>query len=255
MRELVARMSLVIGFALNRRWGDNWQAIISAPAPMRPFSQSQAYIAKSVLLDSRLALFHEKEGWLALADLHFGFELSQRMAGHLVPFWGMQSIETRLHELLRDYHPATLILLGDLVHDQAAAREFFSFVTRLQGYCDVILIAGNHDVGIKRQRPGANDSNFNLLDAFATDGFEFHHGNCERQRNGRIQIIGHFHPAATLHDGAGLRLKFPALVQESQCWIMPAFSPWAAGSDWREREQNRIWLCTPRRILLVDEEN
>jgi metallophosphoesterase superfamily enzyme len=45
---------------------------------MRPFSQSQALIAESVLLDSRLALFHERENWLAIADLHFGFELSQR---------------------------------------------------------------------------------------------------------------------------------------------------------------------------------
>src|SRR5690348_3926550 len=37
--------------------------------------------------------FHEEEKWLAVADLHFGFELSQRMAGNLVPLWGMQSIE------------------------------------------------------------------------------------------------------------------------------------------------------------------
>src|SRR5213082_2570737 len=82
---------------------------------MRSFSQAQALIAESVLLDSRLALFHERENWLAVADLHFGYELSQRVAGRLVPFWGMESIEARLCQLLRDYRPATLILLGDLV--------------------------------------------------------------------------------------------------------------------------------------------
>jgi metallophosphoesterase superfamily enzyme len=49
------------------------------------FSQCHAYIAENVLLDSRLALFHEEDKWLAVADLHFGFELSQRMAGHLFP--------------------------------------------------------------------------------------------------------------------------------------------------------------------------
>ena len=221
---------------------------------MRTFSQAQALIAKSVLLDSRLALFHEEECWLAIADLHFGFELSQRVAGRLVPFWGMESIETRLRQLLHDYHPATLILLGDLVHDQTAAREFFSLVIRLREQCDVVLLAGNHDVQIKRQTSKLKHFNVDLRDSFATDQFEFHHGDCARKQNGRIQIIGHFHPAATLHDGAGLRLKFPALVQESRCWILPAFSPWAAGTEWSEREPSHLWLCTPQRILLVGRE-
>ena len=62
----------------------------------------------------------------------------------------MESIETRLSQLLRDYHPATLILLGDLVHDKNGAREFFSLVTRLREQCDVVLLAGNHDTQIKR---------------------------------------------------------------------------------------------------------
>src|SRR5438046_10743101 len=156
---------------------------------MRAFSQSQALIAKSVLLDSRLALFHEEERWLAIADLHFGFELSQRVAGRLVPFWGMESIETRLRQLLCDYHPATLILLGDLVHDKAAADEFFSLVTRLREQCNLILIAGNLDAQIKHT---------DLRDSFATDPFEFHHGEWEREQKGRIQIIGQFHPQRKL---------------------------------------------------------
>jgi uncharacterized protein len=232
---------------------------------MRSFSQAQALIAESVLLDSRLALFHERENWLAVADLHFGFELSQRAAGRLVPLWGMESIESRLRELLQDYRPATLILLGDLVHDKSAACEFFSLVTRLREHCDLVLLAGNHDAQIKHQtslraegstsrRAKPRHFDVNLRDSFATDRFEFHHGDCERKQNDRIQIIGHFHPAAILHDGAGLRLKFPALVQESRCWILPAFSPWALGTEWIEREESQIWLCTPQRILLVDRE-
>ena len=221
---------------------------------MRAFSQCHAYIAENVLLDSRLALFHEEEKWLALADLHFGFELSQRMAGNLFPLWGMQSIEARLRQLLRDYQPSKLILVGDLVHDKSGTHEFFSLITRLREQSDVILIGGNHDIAINRQRSGTEYSGFDLVDSFATGQFEFHHGNCERKRNDRIQIIGHFHPAAMLRDGAGLRLKFPAFVQEANCWILPAFSPWAAGTEWEEREPSRIWLCTPERILLVDQE-
>ena len=221
---------------------------------MQPFSQYHAYIAENVLLDSRLALFHEVENWLAVADLHFGFELSQRIAGNLFPLWGMQSIETRLCELLHDHQPSKLILVGDLVHDKNGAREFFSLITRLREKSEVILIGGNHDVAINRRRSNPEYSRFHLVDSFSTERFEFHHGDCDRKPNGRIQIIGHFHPAATLRDGAGLRLKFPALVQETNCWILPAFSPWAAGTEWEACEDSRLWLCTPQRVLLVSEE-
>lgn len=45
---------------------------------MRALTSSQVFVAKSVLLDGRLVLFYEREKWLAVADLHFGYELSQR---------------------------------------------------------------------------------------------------------------------------------------------------------------------------------
>jgi hypothetical protein len=69
--------------------------------------------------------FHEEERWLAVADLHFGYELSQRAAGRLIPLWGMTSIEERLSELLDDYQPRRLLIVGDLVHNQASAAAAF----------------------------------------------------------------------------------------------------------------------------------
>src|SRR3954469_23943186 len=105
----------------------------------------QVAIGKNVLLDGRLALFHRRDQWLAVADLHFGFELSQRAAGNLFPLWGMQTIQNRIAELLRDYRPRQLILLGDLIHDRAAAIAFSEWIGELRERTEVILIAGNHD--------------------------------------------------------------------------------------------------------------
>src|SRR5947199_9417302 len=102
---------------------------------MQSFSQCHVYIAENVLLDSRLALFHEEEKWLAVADLHFGFELSQRMAGNLFPLWGMQSTEARWCELLRDYEPSCVVLVGDVGHDPSGCLEFCSLITRLEEQC------------------------------------------------------------------------------------------------------------------------
>src|SRR5213080_4400486 len=112
---------------------------------MRSFSQAQALIAKSVLLDSRLALFHERQRWLAVADLHFGYELSQRAAGRLMPMWGMKSVEERLTELIGEYDPRHLVIVGDLVHDKAAAGEARELIVRLAALCEPIVLAGNHD--------------------------------------------------------------------------------------------------------------
>jgi DNA ligase-associated metallophosphoesterase len=201
-------------------------------------------VAKNVVLDGRLALFHRRQGWLAVADLHFGFEISQRAAGNLFPFWGMRTIEARLKDLIRCYKPNHLVLLGDLVHDRAGGGELSSLVKRLRASCKVVLIAGNHD----RYLPNDID----LLESWRSDGYYFHHGHCGASRETCIQIIGHHHPAGTVRDGAGLRLRLPAFVQQDSCWILPAFSPWAAGTEWEQQELQRIWLCSPKRILQLD---
>ena len=203
----------------------------------------QAPIAPGVVLDGRLALFHKEQRWLAVADLHFGYELSQRSAGRLVPMWGMVTVEERLKELLVDYRPRHLVIVGDLVHDGAAAAQASGLISRLSTVCEPIVIAGNHD----RKLAGTLE----LRSSWTSDGFHFHHGHCAVEPTEAIQIIGHHHPSETVRDGAGLRLKLPAFVQQGSCWILPAFSPWASGTAWQPDGESRIWLCTPKRILAL----
>jgi DNA ligase-associated metallophosphoesterase len=231
------------------------QAIISsrfsllpviAPLPNRVVS-----IDRNILLDGRLALFHKRERWLAVADLHFGFELSQRASGNLFPLWGMKDIEGRLLQLLADYRPRRLILLGDLVHDGTTADEFFALVNRLERATEVVLIMGNHDRHFKHRR---TDLQHRLIESWQSNRFYFHHGDCAADVRDRIQIIGHHHPTGAMRDGAGLRLKLPAFVQRNDCWIMPAFSPWAAGTNWVDPDgECKIWLCSPQRVFELNQ--
>ena len=206
---------------------------------------SRVNIGADVLLDGRLALYHEADGWLAVADLHFGFEVSQCAGGNLFPFWGMQGIEDRLLELLRDYNPRCLILLGDLVHNRSTANSFARLVQKLRQICLVVLISGNHDRDLQ------NNGEFELVRAWRIGRFDFHHGHCAVEAGDGIQVIGHHHPAGVVRDGAGLRLKLPALVQQDRCWIMPAFSPWAAGTTWSGQNAARVWLCSPQRVFAL----
>ncbi len=201
----------------------------------------QIFVAPNVLLDGRLALFHQEQRWLAVADLHFGYELSQRAAGRLMPMWGMTSVEERLKLLVREYAPRHLVIAGDVVHDRAAAVNARALIERLQELCKTIVLAGNHD----RQLGGV----LPLRETWESPPFYFHHGHCANDLPEAIQIIGHHHPSASVTDGAGLRLKLPAFVQQGRCWILPAFSPWAAGARWETDAESRVWLCTPQRIL------
>lgn len=204
----------------------------------------QALVAPNVVLDGRLALFHKRQGWLAVADLHFGYEVSQRAAGRLMPLWGMATVEDRLAALLQDYEPRQLVIVGDLVHDRVAASEAKGLIERLSARCEVIVLCGNHDRQLGRT--------IQLRESWTTDGFHFHHGHCEVEPGIAIQVIGHHHPAGIVRDGAGLRLKLPAFVQAGRCWVLPAFSPWAAGARWEASAGSRMWLCAPQRILRVD---
>lgn len=212
---------------------------------MTPLRANQAFVADEILLDGRLALFHQTERWLAVADLHFGYELSQRAAGRLVPMWGMASISERLQQLIDEYKPRRLIILGDLVHDKTAALAAAELLRKLAADCEPIVVAGNHDRQLRGQ--------VEMVESWETERFYFHHGHCAANRTHQIQIIGHHHPAGVVTDGAGLRLKCPAFVQQSSCWIMPAFSPWASGTRWTGDEPGRIWLCTPERVLALPE--
>ena len=212
---------------------------------MPTVAAGRAAIAPNVLLDGRLALFHETEHWLAVADLHFGYELSQRAAGRLVPLWGMRSIEQRLGELLDDYAPRRLIIAGDLVHDGASLSAARQLLSNLRSRCEVIALAGNHDRHVSRSIEFSTE--------WETPQFIFRHGDCDSDDPDRVQIVGHHHPAAAIRDGAGLRLKLPALIQQSRCWVLPAFSPWAGGTVWEGDEEAAIWVCTPRRVFRLQE--
>jgi uncharacterized protein len=83
-------------------------------------------------------------------------------------------------------------------------------------------------------------------------GYFLHHGNRELEvPQEHVEIIGHHHPAVSWHDGAGGRMKLPALVDGPRRLILPAFSPWAAGTPWNHnlRDGESLWAVTARRVF------
>jgi putative SbcD/Mre11-related phosphoesterase len=208
-------------------------------------------VAAGIWLDSRLALVSPGAGWLAISDVHYGYEVSLRKTGYLFPDYGREDMEARLDALLLDYQPATLIFVGDMVHDYHGVREFLGWLEELRDRVPrVVLIRGNHDRYLSDCLGGLED--------FHLDGAHFfHHGHEETWKGrGEIEITGHWHPAIVVSDGAGTSIRAPAFWREprpggGERWVLPAFSPWTGGTIYQRTPGDQLWMCHPRRILPV----
>ncbi len=212
-----------------------------------------AQIENDILLDSRRAVIHTMQGWLAVADIHFGYEIHRAKQGALLPDFGMDHIEKTLLELLADHLPRRLILVGDIMDGAGSAAETLVLLAKLQPHVpEIVCILGNHDrTALRKQWP--------FVETHREDGYHFSHGHHfkavdqECTEADRIHVTGHEHPAVRFSDGAGLRVKLPALVRESigdsrERWLLPAFSPWAAGSPYKSPHVIEQWVCAPQRI-------
>ena len=183
-------------------------------------SPSTTLVAPHVLLDSRRALIHETHGWMAVADLHYGYEMRRQQYGSLIPAWGIAQCEATLIELIHDHEPQRLILVGDIMDGKSCAVETHDFLERLSDKVpELICVQGNHD------RPALRKT-WDLVETHHEEQFTFSHGH--RWTEGRwsdvevftrsasgsavaqtglktIHVTGHEHPAVHLLDHAGLR--------------------------------------------------
>jgi metallophosphoesterase superfamily enzyme len=197
------------------------------------------------MLSSERSLYFTIERTLVVADIHWGYADSHRRIGNLLPLWGNEEISRRLSLLIEHYRPERMIWLGDSLHTSAACAHAEDFLAALPPTLEVIVLAGNHD----RAWPRANAREYRLGTC------HFHHGDRAIQcEPGMIEVIGHLHPALAWSDGAGLRLKVPALVEGPARVILPSFSDWAAGVPWNGRleEGEQLWLISPRKIWAAE---
>ena len=166
---------------------------------------------------------------LVIADLHIGFEMAMAREGNYVPRM-LNRIIRDLTGLLKREKPKRLVIGGDLKHSFVPSRrervELETFLTGVEGYVDeVILVRGNHDVGVLWLK----ELGVEIVDSLNLAGWTVVHGH--RLEDGEKFIIGHEHPAIRLRDEVGASVKVPVFLSGERLIVLPAFSPWAYGND------------------------
>lgn len=170
------------------------------------------------------ALYWPGEDTLIVADLHLGKAASAAAKGRYLPPYEPRETLMRLAEVLDRFEPATVVCLGDSLHDrQSAARlahDDIAILRLLQEDRRWIWITGNHDPEIATALGGEVHA------AITPGGLTLRH----EPLPGPVthEIAAHLHPAAkiTLH---GHTIRKPCFVSNGRRLILPAFGVLTGG--------------------------
>ncbi len=187
-------------------------------------SQPVEVCGKVFVADQSGALYWPSENALIVADLHLEKGSSGAANGRLLPPYDTRATLLKLAEAIDRYEAATVIALGDSLHDTGAAdrmaREDLDILRLVQDERDWIWITGNHDPKVDEVLGGR------VLPQLRLAGLTFRH----EPTAGRMthEIAGHLHPAAklSLH---GHTLRRPAFIGNGLRLLLPAFGTFTGG--------------------------
>ncbi len=177
------------------------------------------------------ALWLPEPRTLLIADAHLGYGWAQRRRGELGPLVD-GGIDRQLTDLATELAAASVVFLGDLVHaPRPAPAEFAEIARTLEAvarHAEVIVVRGNHDRAFWKDFASLG---FAPLREWRHPGLLATHGDRLPPIAGEHLVIGHFHPSFAPRDSAGARRRMRVFLWNERTTVLPAFSPFAAGSD------------------------
>jgi uncharacterized protein len=187
-------------------------------------SQPIALCGKALIADQSGALFWPGMKLLIVADLHLEKGSAAAIRGRMLPPYDTRATLVKLAETIDRYEPATVVALGDSLHDVGAASrisaEDLEILRLMQDDRRWIWITGNHDPAVAPLLGGE------VLPALEVSGLMLRH----EPRAGRVthEIAGHLHPAAKL-SFHGYTIRRPCFVGNGRRLVLPAFGVFTGG--------------------------
>lgn len=170
------------------------------------------------------ALYWPGEDAIIISDLHLEKGSHFAARGQMLPPFDTRETLRKLAEVLDFYDAATVIALGDSIHDANAGERMdtadLETLRILQEDREWIWVTGNHDPDMAAIFGGT------VLPSLCVEGITLKH----EPSSGAVthEIAGHFHPAARLvMHGTSLRRR--CFVGNGRRLILPAFGAFTGG--------------------------
>ncbi|MEQ1717981.1 MAG: ligase-associated DNA damage response endonuclease PdeM [Hyphomicrobium sp.] len=186
--------------------------------------QAVAICGKAFRAHMSGALFWPSENALVVADLHLEKGSHFAARGQMLPPYDTRETLRKLAAVIDTYDAATIIALGDTLHDSGALERMDASdretLAILQEDREWIWITGNHDGKAAGVLGGT------VRDELVVEGITFRHEPGPGART--HEIAGHLHPAARLvmH---GTAIRRPCFVGNGLRLVLPAFGAFTGG--------------------------
>lgn len=200
------------------------------------------FAGQQLTLDASGALWWAKQRMLVVSDMHLEKSTFLGQHGSMLAPYDTHDTLLRLEQLISQYQPEELVLLGDSFHDrQAWQRLDADLRTRIlklhERVARISWIEGNHDVGLEQHfLPG-------FIDAREVEGIRLSHQDI---RAGMPHIVGHYHPKTRVAI-ARQRVRSACFISNHNLLLMPSFGSYTGGLD-ISHEAIHSLFDTPTRV-------
>lgn len=200
------------------------------------------------IFDCRRVIYWPARKILMAADLHWGKTQFLRNHGIAVSDAVLDADLERLTNAIGDYDVKSFIVLGDLIHHEAAlSPAIVDKITRFRerSPVELILVKGNHDRYTKfPSQWGIVEEN-----TLVVDNFLLVHDQKKREK--RYQFCGHVHPMMKLtssHDS----LRLPSFMLLEKVCYLPAYSHLTGGKDMKLLKGEKALVLMPDGLELFE---
>jgi len=176
---------------------------------------------QTLILHPEKAVYWKEQDALLIADLHLG--KINHFVKHGIPLPNADDSLTlsRLQDLLLEFSPTSIYILGDLFHSQwNEAWNAFEVFIKSFSEVDFYLIQGNHDIMELKYYDQAGLPI--LKEPYLLAPFNLMHIGLEEESELPV-ICGHMHPGVFLRGKGRQRLKMPCFWLKDNQLILPAF--------------------------------